>query len=215
MKAWKKGLIAAAAFGLSLAMLTGCGSDKKDAGSAASQAGIQIVQVKSEKEADLVDAAKKEGVVKVYSITSRVSKAGEAFEKKYGIKVEASNMKDFELIDKISTESKANANGADMVICQDSGRVYGELIAQGYLQNYIPEDLKDKIPAENQTPLVFAYMNKVLVYNNENGKATPITNIWQLTEPNMKGKFFFKSPMQEGINANFLTRIGRSVSKSV
>lgn len=207
MKAWKKGLIAAAALGLSLAMLTGCGSDKKDAGSTAAKPGAQIVQVKSEKEADLIEAAKKEGVVKVYSITSRVSKAGAAFEKKYGIKVEASNMKDFELIDKISTEAKANANGADMVIAQDSGRVYGELIAQGYLQNYIPADLKDKIPVENQTPLVFAYMNKVLVYNNESGKAAPITNIWQLTEPSMKGKFFFKSPMQEGINANFLTML--------
>lgn len=74
MKAWKKGLIAAAALGLSLAMLTGCGSDKKDAGSTAAKAGAQIVQVKSEKEADLIEAAKKEGVVKVYSITSRVSK---------------------------------------------------------------------------------------------------------------------------------------------
>ena len=208
-KTWKKSLAAALAMGLVVMLSAGCGGGdaKKDGAKDTKASAGKIVQLKSEKEADLLAQAKKEGSVKVYSITSRVSKAGAAFEKKYGIKVIASNLKDFELIDKISTEAKAKAEGADLVICQDSGRVYGELITTGYLQNYVPADLKSVIPEANQSPLVFAYMNKVLVYNNENGKAAPISNLWQLTEPNMKGKFFFKSPMQEGINANFLTML--------
>ena len=209
MNRFKRCLIAAAAAGFAVMLVAGCGggSGKADSSAASGKASINIVQVKSEKEADLVDQAKKEGVVKVYSITSRVAKAGAGFEKKYGIKVEASDMKDFELIDKVTTEVKGNADGADMVICQDSGRVYGELLASGYLENYIPADLKGDIPEKNQTPLVFAYMNKVFMYNDENGKPCPISNIWQLTDPSMKGKFFFKSPMQEGINANFLTML--------
>lgn len=209
MNRFKRCLIAAAAAGFAVMLVAGCGggSGKADSSAASGKASINIVQVKSEKEADLVDQAKKEGVVKVYSITSRVAKAGAGFEKRYGIKVEASDMKDFELIDKVTTEVKGNADGADMVICQDSGRVYGELLASGYLENYIPADLKGDIPEKNQTPLVFAYMNKVFMYNDENGKPCPISNIWQLTDPSMKGKFFFKSPMQEGINANFLTML--------
>lgn len=204
----KKCLAACAALGLSALLISGCGGgDGKKVDGAAPSEGIKIVQVKSEKESDILEAAKKDGVVRVYSITSRVSKAGADFEKKYGIRVEASNMKDFELIDKITTEAKAGADGADLVICQDSGRVYGELLASGYLENYIPADLRGNIPQANQSPLVFAYMNKVFVYNNEDGKSCPISNIWQLTEPEMKGKFFFKSPMQEGINANFLTML--------
>jgi len=211
MSKWSgKKLRVAVLLGLTALLISGCGGGaKKEAakgGSAAQPAG-KIVQVKSEKEADLVPLAKKEGKLKVYSITSRISKAGAAFEKKYGIKVEATDMKDFELIDKISTEVKAKAEGADMVVCQDSGRIYGELLTTGYLQNYVPADLVSVIPKEHQSPLVFAYMNKVLLYNNENGKAAPITNIWQLGDPNMKGKFFFKSPLQEGINANFLTML--------
>ena len=208
-KTWKKSLAAALAMGLVVMLSAGCGGGdaKKEAAKDTKASAGKIVQLKSEKEADLLAQAKKEGSLKVYSITSRVSKAGAAFEKKYGIKVVASNLKDFELIDKISTEAKAKAEGADLVICQDSGRVYGELITTGYLQNYVPADLKNVIPEANQSPLVFAYMNKVLVYNNENGKAAPVSNLWQLTEPNMKGKFFFKSPMQEGINANFLTML--------
>jgi len=203
---WQKKLAAIIVLGLSLLAVSGCGSSDGKKEAAVQPAG-QVVQVKSEKEADLVPLAKKEGKLRVYSITSRVSKAAAAFEKKYGIKVEATDMKDFELIDKISTEVKAKAEGADMVICQDSGRIYGELLSTGYLQNYVPADLKTVIPEANQSPLVFMHMNKVLLYNNENGKAAPITNLWQLTEPANKGKFFFKSPLQEGINANFLTML--------
>ena len=180
MNRFKRCLIAAAAAGFAVMLVAGCGggSGKADSSAASGKASINIVQVKSEKEADLVDQAKKEGVVKVYSITSRVAKAGAGFEKKYGIKVEASDMKDFELIDKVTTEVKGNADGADMVICQDSGRVYGELLASGYLENYIPADLKGDIPEKNQTPLVFAYMNKVFMYNDENGKPCPISSLY-------------------------------------
>ncbi len=205
MKKW----MAAASVLLTIGLLAGgCGGggDKKAEAPAAGN-GMKIVEVKGEKEADLIPQAKKEGKVRVYSITSRISKAGAAFEKKYGIKVEATDMKDFELIDKITTEVKAKAEGVDFVIAQDSGRVYGELLSTGYLQNYVPADLEDQIPAENRKPLVFLYMNKVLMYNNENGKPAPIKNLWELTDPKNKGKFFFKSPLQEGINANFLTML--------
>src|SRR5574344_2809249 len=96
---WRKKLLVGLALGLSVLAIAGCGGsgDKKEAAKSAAPAG-KIVQVKSEKEAGLVPLAKKEGKLKVYSITSRVSKAGAAFEKKYGIKVIASNLKDFELI---------------------------------------------------------------------------------------------------------------------
>ena len=74
---------------------------------------------------ELVAAAQAEGKVVVYSITSRIAKAAEAFTEKYGIEVEASNMKDFELIEKISKEGSTGALGADFVICQDGGRGHG------------------------------------------------------------------------------------------
>ena len=87
MNRFKRCLIAAAAAGFAVMLVAGCGggSGKADSSAASGKASINIVQVKSEKEADLVDQAKKEGVVKVYSITSRVAKAGAGFEKKYGI----------------------------------------------------------------------------------------------------------------------------------
>jgi len=155
----------------------------------------------------LVTAAKAEGKVVVYSITSRISSAATEFEKLYGIKVEASNLKDGELIEKVTKEVGGGIQGADFVICQDSGRVYGQLIATGYLVNYVPPSMKSVIPAEFQNPLTFQFINKVFIFNSERGTAPVIKNVWELTEPRWKGLVQFKDPKAEGVNANFLTMI--------
>lgn len=156
---------------------------------------------------ELISAAKKEGEVTVYSITSRISNAAKAFEAKYGIKVNAHNLKGFELITKITKEAESGISGADFVIAQDSGRVFGELIKPGFVYNYVPEDMVDIIPKEYQNPLAFSFITKVFTYNSETYTHPPVSNVWELTDPKWKGKFFFKDPLKEGVNANFLTMI--------
>ncbi|MBU0927499.1 MAG: ABC transporter substrate-binding protein [Spirochaetes bacterium] len=156
---------------------------------------------------ELVAAARAEGKVVVYSITSRIAGAATEFEKLYGIKVEASNLKDGELIEKVSKEVGGGIQGADFVICQDSGRVYGQLIAPGFLTNYVPPSMKSIIPAQYQNPLTFQLINKVFIFNSERSTAPVIKNVWELTEPKWKGLVQFKDPKAEGVNANFLTMI--------
>lgn len=156
---------------------------------------------------ELVAAAKKEGKVVVYSITSRISKAAEAFEAKYGIKVEASNLKDGELIEKITKEVGGGIKGADFVIAQDSGRVLGQLINTGYLVNYVPESMKAIIPEKYQNPLQFQFINKVFIFNSEKTTEPVIKNVWELCDPEWKGLVQFKDPNSEGVNSNFLTML--------
>lgn len=156
---------------------------------------------------ELVAAAQAEGKVVVYACTSRISKAGEAFQEKYGITVEATNLKDFELIEKISKEGSTGSIGADFVLAQDGGRVFGELIKMGYLENYVPPTMRDVVPVEYQDPMVFCFINKVFIYNNEAGDEAPFSNIWELADPDWSGRFQFKNPFQEGVNANFMTMV--------
>ena len=156
---------------------------------------------------DLETLAKQEGKVVVYSITSRIANAAKAFEKKYGIKVQAYDLHDFELVEKVSKEAKSGIKGADFIIAQDSGRVFGELIDPGYVYTYVPESMKSVIPKEFQDPLVFSFISKVFCYNSETYQAPPVNNIWALADPKMKGKFFFKDPFKEGVNMNFLTMV--------
>ncbi len=156
---------------------------------------------------ELIEAAKAEGKVVIYSTTSRISRAAEEFTKLYGIEVEASNLKDGELIEKVSREVSGNIAGADFVLAQDSGRVFGQLINTGYLVNYVPESMKNVIPEHYQQPLHFQLVNKVFTFNNEKTQTPVITNVWELTEPQWKGLVQFKDPNQEGVNFNFLTMI--------
>lgn len=90
---------------------------------------------------ELVEAAKKEGKLVVYSTTSRVSTAAENFEKLYGIKVETANLKDGELVEKISLEVGGGVNGADMVLCQD-----GRQSLRRVNHSRIPGELRSRVP---------------------------------------------------------------------
>ncbi|MGL1892901.1 MAG: extracellular solute-binding protein [Spirochaetaceae bacterium] len=188
-----------------LLLFSGCTASTKKSKSVAKD---EVVVVEKEMTHDeLVAAAQAEGKVVVYSVSSRISKAAVTFEAKYGIKVEATNLKDFELIEKVSKEGSTGVKGADFVLAQDGGRVMGELINLDYLYNYVPPTMKDIIPAKYQEPLVFSIINKVFIYNNEKTNEYPLTNIWELTEPKWKGQFQFKNPFQEGVNANFMTMV--------
>ncbi len=171
------------------------------------EAAAPVVEEKVMTHDELVAAAKEEGKVVVYATTSRIAKAAEAFSEKYGIETETSNLKDFELIEKISKEAASGALGADFVIAQDGGRVMGELINLGYLYSYVPESMKDVIPTQYQDPLVFSIINKLFIFNNEDSTQEPFDNIWALTTEQWRGKFQFKNPFQESVNANFLTMV--------
>ena len=157
--------------------------------------------------AELVAAAQEEGKVVVYAVTSRIANAAKGFEEKYGIEVEATNLKDFELIEKISKEGSTGAVGADFVLAQDGGRVMGELINLNYLYNYVPESMKDVIPPQFQNPLVLSFINKLFIFNNEMSDESPFNNIWALTTDEWAGNFQFKNPFQESVNANFMTMV--------
>lgn len=219
MKNWKKKTIAL--FLLSamvLMMFAGCadseatGENPQPAEEEAAQeldTSVETVEAETMSYDELVAEAQKEGKVVVYSITSRISTAAEAFTAKYGIEVEAANLKDFEMIEKVSKEASLGIEGADFIIAQDSGRVFGELIRPGYVVNYVPESMKDIIPEAYQEPLVFSFINKIFTYNSETYDGTPIDNAWALTDPANEGKFFFKNPFLEGVNSNFLTMLTR------
>ncbi len=154
---------------------------------------------------ELVARAKEEGKVVVYATSSRIAKAAVAFTEKYGIEVISSNLKDFELIEKVSKEAQAGVVGADFVLAQDAGRLVGELIKPGYLYNYVPPTLTGVIPSSMQSPLQVFAINKVFIFNDENLSSSPYTNIWQFADSKYKSLLQFKNPFQEGVNANFLT----------
>jgi len=158
---------------------------------------------------ELVAAAQAEGELTVYTISSRTVQISNSFTEKYGIKVSTTQLSDAELIEKASKEAAANLKAADLIYSQDGARIYPELILTGYVYNHVPAVHAPLIPEQYQDPLVWEVCNKVFIYNSENSDEMPVTNVWQLTEPEWRGRLQMKDPFSEGPNMNFFTMITR------
>lgn len=154
---------------------------------------------------ELVAAAQAEGSLTVYTFTSRGSKVGAAFEAKYGIKTEVTQLSDSEMITKVTAEAKAG-QGADIIFAQDSGRVLTELFDTGYVTKYVPAAVAEAIPSQYADPLVYDLNIKAFIYNNEKGDAN-VSNVWQLTEPEWKGRVQYKDPQKESVGMNFFVML--------
>ncbi|MGP1433840.1 MAG: ABC transporter substrate-binding protein [Catonella sp.] len=189
--------------------MTACGNGAKNDGSAGIAAASKDMAENMSLE-ELVKAAQDEasakdaGTFMVYSPTSRVEKALNAFAEEYGIKGECYNESGQDLYTKLTTELEANSKEtADVALLQDSYLFQTQLKAFEYVENYIPPYIKDDIKDEDKSTLVCYYYNKLLIYNNKDG-AKEISNVWQLTEPEYKGKIFMKDISKESVNKNFL-----------
>ncbi|MBI2357785.1 MAG: extracellular solute-binding protein [Deltaproteobacteria bacterium] len=140
--------------------------------------------------AQLEQAAKKEGRLRMVVFPS-IRPAAEAFEKKYGIKVEGTYVGDPDILRKVSTESQAGIFATD-IFTTSPGPTGSEL--NKWTMAYTPAgyekvaEVKKALPAEwNQIPM-FNHVVGVL-YNKElvSPKQVP-TSIYDLLKPEFKGK---------------------------
>ena len=152
---------------------------------------------------ELVEKAKAEsGTFVVYGNTSRIATAAEDFAALYDITTEANNLKDQEIYTKLRNENGSTA--ADMVMIQDGAQLT-DAIDEGLVINFVPASVKDALDEADQQPaLVHQYINKLFIYNNLGDNVPAIKNVWELTDPAMKGNIIFKNPESEKVNMNFL-----------
>lgn len=158
-------------------------------------------------------AKEETGGFRAYGNTSRITTAMANFVAKYGQELGlnennavGSKMNDSEIYTTLASEyaSTNNSKGASMVMIQDGAQLVLYREQTKMLINYVPQSMKSKVDAEGQVPLVQQYINKLFIWNNTGDNVPSITNVWQLTEPAMKSKVFFKSPSLEQVNMNFL-----------
>ncbi len=152
------------------------------------------------------EAARKEGKVVVYSSSSRIPDAAKTFEAAYpGIKVEAFDIGTVTVINKIREEAKAAVRVGDVFFAGDPPTVVKELIPRGMLWNFVPSNLVSVIPKEYQEPLLIHRLGtRVIIYNSENFKQSPIDNYWDLTRPQFKGKIVMKDIFESGENLSVM-----------
>lgn len=158
--------------------------------------------------AAIEEAAKKEGVVVVYANTSRIEKEIDLFQAKYpDIKLEGYDVDD--IVTKVTEEQKAGNVVGDVWFNSDGAQLFGEVYPNGYVVPFVPDTLLDVIPAQYRNPFVVSRQGvRALGYNTElNPDGCPITNWWQLTEPEWKGKIFIEDPLDDVSTMSILTSL--------
>lgn len=161
------------------------------------------------------EAAKGEGKVVIYSLSSRIFDAVESFKEKYpGIEVEASDMLTVDQIEKLTREQAAGVYSVDVLFLADVTTLMKEVLPQGLIENYVPETLlggqkaEDVIPEHFREPLLAQSLEaKVVFYNFESYPEAPVDTLWDLTRPEWKGRVQMKDPLQSAENMNFLQTI--------
>ena len=139
------------------------------------------------------------GTVTLYSISSRCGKVAEAFMAKYPeLTCEAFDISTNELLEKVTREHEAGQYVADVVHIKDmDGSLYNEYVKNKVFYLYQPEDIFahiDPFYTATATPLYIELTQ--LFYNTEAyPDGSPITNIWQLTEPQWQGKIMMQNPL--------------------
>lgn len=158
----------------------------------------------------LLVEAKREGKVVVYSFTSRIARVEQAFEAAYpGIDLVAVDINSTQQIARIKAEQQARNYQVDVAYISDAPVVFGELVSRGLLQKYIPPSMTDKLAPQFQIPLLSQRLStKVLMYNAEaNPNGSPVKNLWELTQPQWKGRVVMVDPTLRGDYLDFLTEV--------
>jgi iron(III) transport system substrate-binding protein len=121
-----------------------------------------------------------------------------AFEKKYpGVVVEAYDMRNTEIFEKVEREHAAGIFNADVIFAKDSdGTMANNFFKTGVVFSYVPRDIGANVDAEFKTPGFATYIEmKFVFYNTEVWQKAPIDSWWDLTRPEWKGKIMLTNPM--------------------
>lgn len=144
--------------------------------------------------AALVAAAQKEGTLVAYWHSSRIARAGELFKARYGITVRGTKMTDAESTEKVVREVESRNIQADIIGYDDGPRLVTELLPARFVENFLPPALAAVVPAASRDPFVYLWQVTIFGYNTERYQTCPISNVWQLTEPEWAGKLHMLDP---------------------
>lgn len=136
----------------------------------------------------LLTAAKSEKPITVYAVTGKIVETAKAFSERYGLKATGKKVNEATQAELLVREARANNIVGDVSVAIDVSTAMTELLPQGIVESWLPSDIAPDVPEAMRNPLVLVTDPHVWTYNTEAYKTCPVTNIWQLTEPEWKGR---------------------------
>ena len=163
----------------------------------------------------LITAARAEPPLSVYDSTGKITEMADAFAAKYGLQATGTKVKAEAQIEMMLREAQAGNVQGDVSIISDAPSVIGQLLPVGAAVSYLPPDLAPKIPEDFQNPLVVVTTANVWAYNAELASECPVSNIWQLTEPEWNGKVAMQDPLGKSIYTDWFSQMEATADDKV
>ena len=149
-------------------------------------------------------AAITEGSLMVYTDSSRVAALADTWTELYPDITLMVNDSD-ELTVMMDAEQEAGNVFGDVWFSSGDAYVIGDMLPHQYLWNFVPDTLAGKVSAEYIEPLLIPqFGTTVLAYNSELNGTCPVSNLWELTQPEWKGKIFIEDPLTDVSTLNKL-----------
>jgi iron(III) transport system substrate-binding protein len=142
-------------------------------------------------------AAKKEGKVTVYANSSGVEDLPEAWKALYpDIELDAADTDGIDT--KMQAEQESGNVVGDVWYNSDGHILYGKFVPNQWMWSFVPRDVVISELTPDYPFAIARHSVDVIAYNNKfYPDGCPINNVWQLTEPKYKSKFFMEDPVSD------------------
>ncbi|MCU0487631.1 MAG: ABC transporter substrate-binding protein [Anaerolineales bacterium] len=147
--------------------------------------------------AAIEEAAKKEGKVVVYANSSKIAKAMEIWTEMYpDIVIEGYDLGGDDVLSKTVGEQQSGTIVGDVWFSSGGAEIVGNVLPNEYVWRFVPDTAS--VAPEFSEPLLMSRLGTtILAYNSELNEACPVTNIWEVTQPEWKGKFVIEDPLND------------------
>ena len=157
----------------------------------------------------LIEAAKKEPPITIYDSTGKIVDMAESFTAKYGVQATGRKVSANAQLEMLIREKEAGNILGDVALLTDTPAAMAQLLPTGVLESWVPGDLAADIPAGFQNPLAISTNANVWAYNTEKYQECPVKNIWQLTEPEWKGRVALIDPLTKGTYTDWFNQMAQ------
>jgi len=153
----------------------------------------------------ILEAAKREPTLVLYTETSRAFPMVEAFTAATGVQVEGINLRGNEIIERVRREFDAGIYNVGVVLVGSGALIADQLVSRNALTAFVPTEVADVMPEAAKYPLlVHRYSVGTWYYKNEaDPNVPPYTNIWAFTTPEYTNRVAINSPLASGTTMEY------------
>ena len=142
-------------------------------------------------------AAREEGQVVIYSVSSRMENIVEEFMEKYGIEIVWFDMESSDQVEKFGREYDAGVYQVDVLYGNHTPEFVGEFLPAGKVEAFVPDTTAPFLAQNEMEPfLVQRWSSRALIYNAAlNPDGPPIDSLWDLTREEWTGMVLTPDPL--------------------